>query len=101
LQLGVWTAAWHRRIETLGVGGGKPGPQLPTLPLILTHDHECSLYFAFDRLDKIEVFGRMQIGMTDNLPNIYQLLTVLGFLGAWIDTPFAPGSSMPFVPGHD
>lgn len=88
LQLGIWTAAWHRRMETLGVGGGKPGPQLPTLPLILTHDHEWSLYFAVDRLDKIEVFGPMQIGMTDNLPNIYQLLTVLGFLGAWIDTTF-------------
>ncbi|KAL2138126.1 hypothetical protein VTI28DRAFT_7400 [Corynascus sepedonium] len=40
LQLGVWTAAWHRRMEMLGVGGGKSGPQLPTLPLILTHDHE-------------------------------------------------------------
>jgi hypothetical protein len=81
LQLGIWTAAWHRRMEMLGVGGGKPGPQLPTLPLILAHDHEWSLYFAVDRLDKIEIFGPMQIGMTDNLPNIYPLLTVLGFLG--------------------
>ncbi|KAK4119361.1 hypothetical protein N657DRAFT_581839 [Parathielavia appendiculata] len=88
LQLGIWTAAWHKRMETLGVGGGKPGPQLPTLPLILTHDHEWSLYFAVDRLDKIDVFGPMQIGMTDNLLNIYQLLTVLGFLGTWIDTTF-------------
>jgi hypothetical protein len=88
LQLGIWTAAWHRRMEILGIGGGKPGPQLPTLPLILTHDHEWSLYFAVDRFDKIEIFGPMQIGMTDNLPNIYQLLTVLGFLGAWIDTTF-------------
>lgn len=49
-----------------GVRGGKSGPQLPTLPLILTHDHEWSLCFAVDRLDKIEVFGLMQIGMTDN-----------------------------------
>jgi hypothetical protein len=46
-------------METLGVGGGKPGPQLPTLPLILTHDYEWSLYFVVDRLDKIEVFGPM------------------------------------------
>ncbi|KAK4137954.1 hypothetical protein BT67DRAFT_447641 [Trichocladium antarcticum] len=88
LQLAIWTAAWHRRMETLGVGGGKPGPQLPTLPLILTYDHQWSLYFAVDRLDKIEVVGPMPIGMTDNLPNIYQLLTVLGFLGAWVDTTF-------------
>ena len=55
LQLGIWTAARHGRMETLGVGGRKPGPQLPTLPLILTHDHEWSLYFAVDRLDKMEV----------------------------------------------
>ena len=88
LQLGIWTAAWHKRMEALGIGGGKPGPPLPTLPLILTHDHEWSLYFAVDRLNRIEVFGPMQIGMTDNLPNIYQLLTVLRFLGAWVDTTF-------------
>ncbi|KAH6630025.1 hypothetical protein B0J18DRAFT_474646 [Chaetomium sp. MPI-SDFR-AT-0129] len=99
LQLGIWIAAWHRRMEALGVG--KPGSQLPTLPLILTHDHEWSLYFAVDRLDKIEVFGPMQIGMTDNLPNIYQLLTVLGFLGAWIDTTFCSWVINAFRPGHD
>jgi hypothetical protein len=85
-------------LETLGIGGGKPGPQLPTLPLILIHDHEWSLYFAVDRLDKIEVFGPMQIGMTDNLPNIYQLLTMLGFLGAWIDTTFRAWVTNAFRP---
>ncbi|KAK0745143.1 hypothetical protein B0T21DRAFT_280455 [Apiosordaria backusii] len=88
MQLGIWTAAWHRRMETLGVGGGKLGPQLPTLPLILTHDHGWYLYFAVDRLDKIEVLGPMHIGTTDNIPDIYQLLTVVGFLGDWIDTTF-------------
>lgn len=53
LQLGIWTAAWHIRMAALGVGGGKNGPSLPTLPLILTHDHEWSLYFAVDRGHKI------------------------------------------------
>ncbi|KAH6632810.1 hypothetical protein F5144DRAFT_263741 [Chaetomium tenue] len=101
LQLGIWTAAWHRRMETLGVGGGKAGLQLPTLPLILTHDHEWSLYFAVDRLNKIEIFGPMPIGMTDNLPNIYQLLTVLGFLGAWIDTTFRSWVINAFCPRTD
>jgi hypothetical protein len=49
LQLGIWTAAWHARMSALGVGGGEQGPLLPTLPLILTHDHAWSLYFAADR----------------------------------------------------
>ncbi len=88
LQLGIWTAAWHKRMEMLGVGGGIQGPQLPTLPLIFVYNHQWLLYFAVDRLDRIEVCGALQIGMTDNLPNIYQLLTVLGLLDAWLDTTF-------------
>ena len=36
-----------------------------------------------------------------SVPNIYQLLTVLGSSGLGSIPPFAPGSSMPFVPGHD
>jgi hypothetical protein len=71
LQLGIWTAAWHKRMEMLGVGGGVQGPQLPTLPLILVHDHQWSLYLAVDRLEKIEVYGALPIGMTDSFPNIY------------------------------
>ncbi|KAH6856694.1 hypothetical protein B0I37DRAFT_403195 [Chaetomium sp. MPI-CAGE-AT-0009] len=61
---------------------------LPTLPLILVHDHQWSLYFAVDRLDRIEVCGALLVGKTNNPPNIYQLLTVLGLLGTWIDTTF-------------
>lgn len=98
LQLGIWTAAWHKRMEFLGVGGGIRGPQLPTLPLILVHDHQWSLYFAVDRLDKIEICGALLIGMTDNLPNIYPLLTVLGLLGTWIDTTFRSWATDTFGP---
>ncbi|KAK0639525.1 hypothetical protein B0T16DRAFT_302146, partial [Cercophora newfieldiana] len=98
LQMGIWTAAWHRRMEILGIGGGKPGPRLPTLPLILTHDHAWSLYFAVDRHDRIVVVGPMQIGMTDNLPNIYQLLTVLAILGIWIDVDFRNWVAASFRP---
>ncbi|KAK4178927.1 hypothetical protein QBC36DRAFT_323640 [Triangularia setosa] len=38
LQLGIWTAAWHRWLETLGVGGGKPGPQFA---IVQTSLHTC------------------------------------------------------------
>ncbi|KAK3360756.1 hypothetical protein B0T25DRAFT_496757 [Lasiosphaeria hispida] len=88
LQLGIWTAAWHIRMTALGLGGGKEGPSLPTLPLILTHDHEWSLYFAADRGPKIEILGPMQIGMTDTIQGIYRLLAVLRRLAEWIETEF-------------
>ncbi|KAK4042322.1 hypothetical protein C8A01DRAFT_33671 [Parachaetomium inaequale] len=101
LQLGIWTAAWHKRMEMLGVGGGMHGPQLPTLPLILVHDHQWSLYFAVDRLERIEVCGALLIGMTDSFPNIYQLLTVLGLLGTWVDTTFCSWTTGAFGPHPD
>ncbi|KAK0749563.1 hypothetical protein B0T18DRAFT_460916 [Schizothecium vesticola] len=62
LQLGIWTAAWHYRMRMLGVGGDAGGPPLPTLPLILTWDHEWKLFFAIDRVHRIEIFGPLQIG---------------------------------------
>lgn len=52
LQLAIWTAAWHNRMEQLGLGG-RNGLFLPTLPLILTHDHRWELFLAADRIDKI------------------------------------------------
>ena len=89
MQLGIWTAAWHRRMETFDITGQKSSPlPLPTLPLILTYDHEWSLYFAVDHLERIDIYGPMPIGMTDNIPNIYQLLAVLRLLATWIDTEF-------------
>jgi hypothetical protein len=48
VQLAVWTAAWHRRMEALGIGGRGQAP-LPTLPLLLTMDHDWTLFFACDR----------------------------------------------------
>lgn len=55
LQLAIWTAAWHQRMEALGIGG-KGRPLLPTLPLILTMDHNWMLFFACDRGTKIVCF---------------------------------------------
>jgi hypothetical protein len=101
LQLGIWTAAWHKHMDMLGVGGGVQSPRLPTLPLILVHDHQWFLYFAVDRLERIEVCGGLLIGMTDSFPNIYQLLTVLGLLGTWVDTVFRSWTTDIFGPRLD
>ncbi|KAK0749501.1 hypothetical protein B0T18DRAFT_479502 [Schizothecium vesticola] len=64
------------QLGMLGVGGGTEGPPLPTLPLILVHEHQWWLYFAVDRRS------------TDDLSHSYQLLTVLGLLSTWVDTIF-------------
>ena len=67
----------------------RTNPGYPSiLPLILTHEHQWSLYFAVDRLDKIEVCGPLPIGTTDNLLSIYALLPPLSRLMAWIDRDF-------------
>jgi len=39
-------------------------------------------------VEKINIYGPMLIGMTDNIPNIYQLLAVLQLLAAWVNTEF-------------
>ena len=97
LQLGVWTAAWHKRMEMLGVGGGTERPPLPTLPLILVHEHQWWLYFAVDRLKKIEVCDPLWMGSTDDLSHSYQLLTLLGLLSTWVDTIFRGWTTDAFV----
>lgn len=126
VQLGKWIAAWHARMAILGVGGGDDGPLLPTLPLILTHDHQWSLYFAVDRGHKIvswchplsiclgdgddadeaiingpfeqEILGAMQIGATDTVHGIYRLLASLRLLAEWIETEFRKWVVAAFCP---
>lgn len=40
----------------------------------------------------------MHIGVTNNLLKVYQLLIVLRFLGAWIDTTFRSWVTNAFCP---
>lgn len=91
LHLGIWTASWYKRMEMLGID------RLPTLPLILVCDHQWSLYFAIDCLDRIEIRGPLQIGMTDHLTRIYALLAVLRLLSTWIDTTFRSWVTNTFI----
>ncbi|KLU91311.1 hypothetical protein MAPG_09832 [Magnaporthiopsis poae ATCC 64411] len=87
VQLGIWVAAWYRRMRELR-GGHRP--VFPTLPLVLTSGDSWSLYFACDRGDEkgIEMVGSLQIGGTANLLDLYTLLAVLRHLVAWMDGPF-------------
>lgn len=54
-QLGVWTAAWHKRISVLldQTSSSAPSRRIVTLPLILTLEHQWRLLFACDRGDRI------------------------------------------------
>lgn len=58
LQLGAWTAAWHRRVlDLLGLdaaGSGNVGDfRVITLPLIMVQDDKWEVWFAIDRGNKI------------------------------------------------
>ncbi|KLU90777.1 hypothetical protein MAPG_10628 [Magnaporthiopsis poae ATCC 64411] len=84
LRLGVWTAAWHRRISELI----PPGSKITTLPLVLVEESNWELYFACDEGREIQMVGPMQIGSTDDMLSSYTLLAVLRELVAWVDTQF-------------
>ncbi|KAH6628747.1 hypothetical protein F5144DRAFT_580029 [Chaetomium tenue] len=100
VQFAVWTAAWHRRMEALGIGNRGQTP-LPTLPLILTMGHEWTLYFACDRGTTIEILRAMDIGSTNDLEGVYKLLDVLRLLADWIDDVFYQWAVSAFIPRVD
>lgn len=61
LQLGIWTVAWYRRMDTLWhtihQGDGRGRGQVVSLPLISIVDQQWSVYFAVDRGDHIVSFS--------------------------------------------
>jgi hypothetical protein len=44
IQLGIWTAAWHKRMDMLDVASG----DIITLPLLQVENADWKLYFAID-----------------------------------------------------
>lgn len=56
LQLGIWVAAWHRRMAALMQtcpGRSEPVDRIITVPLIVIMEHEWRLSFACDMGDRI------------------------------------------------
>ncbi|KAJ2997266.1 hypothetical protein NUW58_g698 [Xylaria curta] len=95
IQLGVWTAAWHRRIAALVDLGNSP---IVTLPLLLAVGHDWKLFFACDRGDRIEIVGGMNVGNTNSLPGLYQLLVTVRLLADWIEKEYAAWIAKIFIP---
>lgn len=114
LQLGIWVAAWHRRMWSLYSARGlalldeqfrnastsdqQPSsepqcavptrPKMVSLPLVVVTGHEWQIYFACDRDTSIDVYGPLSMGSTATLLDAYVLLSCLLRLKEWIETTF-------------
>jgi len=88
VQLGVWVAAWHRRMEAFRTPASA-GVSIVTLPLLLITGHDWKLMFACDRGDAIEIVGGVDIGNTSGLVDLYRLVAVLRAVARWVQGPYA------------
>ncbi|KAI0813165.1 hypothetical protein GGR55DRAFT_687995 [Xylaria sp. FL0064] len=105
LQLGLWTAAWHKRMETLrerrfpltpqaylanaSVSARvRASPRLVSVPLIEVIAHGWFMYFACDSGWSIDIYGPLQIGSTRSILEMYSLFTCLEHVKQWIETSF-------------
>ncbi|KAH6868975.1 hypothetical protein B0T10DRAFT_569138 [Thelonectria olida] len=100
LQLGVWVAAWHQRIQMLvdasplllGVD------RIITLPLIIVMEHDWRLLFACDRGDRIEVLEDISIGDTKSLIGLYTIMATLRALASWMQKDYVDWLQRLFSP---
>ncbi|KAI5919674.1 hypothetical protein F4810DRAFT_685886 [Camillea tinctor] len=115
LQLGIWIAAWHRRMKVLYSARSldilddqfrnastsdqptisrppdtvpPPNPALVSLPLIVATGHHWQIYFACDQDVSIELYGPLTIGSTATILDVYVLLCSLQAIKEWVETIF-------------
>ncbi|KAH8753812.1 hypothetical protein F5883DRAFT_356436, partial [Diaporthe sp. PMI_573] len=88
LQLGIWVAAWHRRMMSLYTAPAPMRAKVVSLPLIVTTGHDWQVYFACDRDNSIEMYGPLRMGSSATLLDAYVLLASLSSLKEWIETTF-------------
>ncbi|KAI3317688.1 hypothetical protein HD806DRAFT_359159 [Xylariaceae sp. AK1471] len=103
IQLGFWTAAWHKRMYALRERLFPPTPQsylattlrtppkLVSVPLVEVVSHEWFIYFACDSGTSISVYGPLRIGSTRSIIEVYTLVTSLEHVKQWIETSFRKG----------
>ncbi|KAK5999123.1 hypothetical protein PT974_01512 [Cladobotryum mycophilum] len=92
-QLGVWTAAWHQRMElffeAIREANGEEGERrVITLPLLLIVEHEWRLLFACDRGHRLEILEDLSIGDTKSFIGCYTVLAVLREIANYVETTF-------------
>ncbi|KAL5903063.1 hypothetical protein ACKVV7_011371 [Pyricularia oryzae] len=86
VQLGVWTAAWHVRMNKFLPEGDQR--HLISLPVLLVNRNAWTLYFACDNGDCINLFPIGEIGSTRTISEAYKLLASLKAVAEWVEGPF-------------
>ncbi|KAJ8120219.1 hypothetical protein ONZ43_g3017 [Nemania bipapillata] len=96
VQLGIWVAAWHKRMEYLrsqlqwGTAAATQ-QRLVSLPLIQVIEHRWQMYFACDAGVSITMYGPVNLGSTDDLIALYALFASLKVIKAWVESEFYKG----------
>lgn len=91
IQLGLWIAAWYKRVAAFlpaEVTMKQAIPTPPALPLILAEGAAWNLYFACNTPSQITIVGPLKIGSTDMLHDAFRVVTVLERLGRWVEEPY-------------
>ncbi|KAG6354871.1 hypothetical protein INS49_003952 [Diaporthe citri] len=85
-QLGIWAAAWHKRMYDLRERLVRAGPKpcLVSMPLVQVRGHQWNVFFACDRGTSIDVYGPLSLGSTDRITSIYNLLRSLEAMKRWV-----------------
>ncbi|RWA12467.1 hypothetical protein EKO27_g2644 [Xylaria grammica] len=100
LQLGIWIAAWHKRMHALReyvfseasfLPRDPSTERMPSTLLIEVAGHSWQLYFACDEGRSISLYGPLTIGSTSTLVDLYMLHTSLTMIREWILTTFYKG----------
>lgn len=84
-QLGLWAAAWFRRIEALMTD---VSALLPMLPMLLALSDVWDCYFACRVPGMIQIVGPLRVGSTASLAEAYQLHAVLQEISRYVDQDF-------------
>ncbi|TQV90297.1 hypothetical protein IF1G_11056 [Cordyceps javanica] len=91
VQLGIWLAAWYKRMRRLAELAGRPRQRMLTLPVIQVVGGVWSVMYAVDEVTLIRVLYRnSQIGETDSMLGGYQLEASMAVLGRWVESTFEP-----------
>ncbi|KAI8953857.1 hypothetical protein F4801DRAFT_535863 [Xylaria longipes] len=113
IRLGIWTAAWHKRMETLrerlfpttplsylAAPTVATPPKLVSLPLIVINNENWDMYFACDSGRSIDIHGPIRIVYyTRNIIDLYVLITCLEYVKEWIETTFDKAMRAWFLEG--